>query len=124
MNEIFKRQHNNGIVGLPPTGSLLLKSAEMEWGDCDAEGFAIKPLMEDGPMGLRCWLMKVEPGAFSALHAHEEIEQIYVLEGSFYDQDNTYKSGDYVVRAAGAMHSAGSKDGALVMLFYSPAPTP
>ena len=65
--------------------------------------------------------MKVDPGAFSPLHAHEEIEQIYVLEGQFYDQAKTYGPGDFIVRAPGAMHSAGSEEGAVVLLFYSPA---
>ena len=65
--------------------------------------------------------MKVEPGAWSPMHAHGEVEQVYVLEGSFYDQDNTYGPGDYIVRAAGADHTAGSENGALILLFYSPA---
>ena len=65
--------------------------------------------------------MKVDPGAFSPTHAHDDVEQVYVLEGSFYDQDKTYGPGAFIVRAAGALHSAGSDDGALVLLFYSPA---
>jgi anti-sigma factor ChrR (cupin superfamily) len=55
------------------------------------------------------------------MHAHNEIEQIYVLEGSFFDQDKTYTAGEYIVRAPGAMHTAGSDTGAVVLLFYSPA---
>ena len=77
--------------------------------------------MEDQQAGVRTWLMKVEAGAFSPPHAHDQIEQIYVLEGSFYDQDKTCGPGEYIVRAMGAMHSAGSENGALVLLFYSPA---
>jgi quercetin dioxygenase-like cupin family protein len=50
------------------------------------------------------------------------VEQIYVLEGTFYDQRKTYHAGEYIVRAPGAMHTAGSDTGALVLLFYSPAP--
>jgi len=79
-------------------------------------------LMEDACTGLRTWLMKVEPGAFSAPHAHDEVEQIYVLEGSFYDQQKTYGAGEYIVRPPGAMHTAGSDTGAVVLLFYSPPP--
>jgi len=77
--------------------------------------------LEDAEKGIRTWLMKVEPGAYSPMHDHSEVEQIYVLEGTFYDQDQTYGPGDYIIRAAGAMHTAGSKDGAVVMLFYSAA---
>lgn len=96
----------------------------MEWQDCAEEGFWIKPLleddMEDDNAALRTWLMKVDAGAFSAIHGHDEIEQVFVIEGSFYDQNKTYGPGDYVIRAPGTMHSAGSEDGAAVLLFYSP----
>ena len=67
--------------------------------------------------------MKVDAGAFSPPHAHDELEQIYVLEGSLYDQHVNYQAGEFIVRAPGSMHSAGSETGALVLLFYSPANT-
>ena len=118
MSELFVDQSLNGL-GLPKNGSVLLAGADTEWQDCGADGFWIKPLLQDEGSQLRTWLMKVEAGAFSEMHAHEEIEQIYVLEGSFYDQEHRYQAGDYIVRAAGAMHTAGSDDGAIVLLFYS-----
>lgn len=121
MSEISKGQSPEKIPALPQTGSLDFDSKQIDWRDCGAEGFLIKPLMEDKQAGVRLWLMKVEAGAFSPPHSHHETEQIYVLEGSFYDQDKTYGPGEYIVRAADAMHSAGSESGALVLLFYSPA---
>jgi anti-sigma factor ChrR (cupin superfamily) len=121
MSEIFVRQAPTGLFGLPQTESLDFDSSRVEWQDCGAQGFRIKPLLEDTEAGLRTWLMQVDAGAFSPLHAHDEIEQIYVLDGSFYDQVKTYRPGEFIVRAPGAMHSAGSEDGAVVLLFYSPA---
>ena len=121
MSELFFNQTDGESPTLPAVGSALMKSSQLEWQDCGAEGFWIKPLLDDKENGLRTWLMKVDSGAFSALHAHDEIEQIYVIDGSFYDQDLCYVAGDYIVRAAGAMHSAGSYDGALVLLVYTPA---
>ena len=50
---------------------------------------------------------------------YEEFEQIYVLEGSLYDQDNTYQSGQFIIRAPGTMHTTGSENGAVVLLFYA-----
>ena len=65
-------------------------------------------------------LMKVDPGAFAAMHTHKgEFEQIYVVDGSFYDQDRTMGVGDYCCRAPDAAHQAGSKDGAIVVLVYT-----
>lgn len=121
MSEIFNSQLQTGLAGLPTAASLDLDSTQIDWQECGAQGFCIKPLLEDRRAGLRTWLMRVDAGAFSPLHAHDEIEQIYVLQGSFYDQDKTYRPGEFIVRAAGAMHSAGSEDGAVVLLFYSPA---
>ncbi len=121
MSEVFVRQAQTGLAGLPPAGSLDFDSKQIDWQECGAQGFSIKPLLEDSRAGLRTWLMQVDAGAFSPLHAHDEVEQIYVLEGSFYDQDKTYHPGEFIVRAPGAMHSAGSEDGAVVLLFYSPA---
>ena len=69
--------------------------------------------------GERTLLMKVDPGAAFPLHAHEEVEQIYVLSGSFFDQDRTLRAGDYACRAPGAMHTAGSEEGAVMLLIYS-----
>jgi anti-sigma factor ChrR (cupin superfamily) len=121
MSELFSRQSQTGLNGLPRADSLVFDSSLIDWQDCGAEGFRIKPLLEDGKQGIRTWLMKVDAGAYSPPHAHEEFEQIYVLEGSFYDQDNTYGPGEFIVRAPQAMHSAGSETGALVLLFYAPS---
>ncbi|MBC8242727.1 MAG: cupin domain-containing protein [Alphaproteobacteria bacterium] len=63
--------------------------------------------------------MKVDAGAISPPHAHDELEQVFVLEGAFYDADRTYGPGDFIVRAPGAIHTGGSKVGALALLIYS-----
>ena len=106
--------------GLPETDSIALDSKQVDWQQDGDAGFYHKLLLEDEATGLRTYLMKVDAGAFSPPHAHQEYEQIYVMEGSFYDQDKTYHPGEFIVRAPGAMHSAGSEDGALILLVYSP----
>ena len=122
MNELLNRQSAQKPMRLPVAESSSFDPNVQQWQDCGADGFLIKPLMEDPLSGLRTWLMKVEAGAFSASHAHDEVEQIYVLEGTFYDQEKTYQAGEFIVRAEGAMHTAGSDTGAVVLLFYSPSP--
>ncbi len=121
MSEVFKSWQQGGLRAIAKTGSLDYDAGDSEWQECGADGFWIKPLLEDESAGLRTWLMKVDPGAYSPAHAHDDIEQVYILEGSFYDQDKTYGPGQYIVRDAGAMHSGGSENGALMLLFYSPA---
>ena len=119
MGELFASDGDASAV--PVADSRLIQADNMAWQDSGTPGFLVKPLLEDPARGLRSWLMKVEAGAWSPKHAHAEIEQVYVLEGSFYDQDHSYGPGDYIVRDAGAEHTAGSHDGALILLVYSPA---
>jgi quercetin dioxygenase-like cupin family protein len=108
-----------GILG-PVVGSKRYQSSSVEWQPTEEEGFWIKPLFEDRERGERTLLMKVDPGAFSPMHTHPgELEQIYVLQGSFYDQDATMGPGSYCCRAPDAAHEAGSKDGAILLLIYT-----
>ena len=122
MSEIFKATKKAAALKLPVSESLMLKSEEMPWQESSAPGFWVKPLIEDESQGILTWLMRVDAGAFSEMHGHSEYEQIYVLEGSFYDQEHVYGPGDFIVRAPGALHTAGSEEGAVVLLFYSPKP--
>jgi quercetin dioxygenase-like cupin family protein len=105
-------------VNPPLQGSVYLELAKSDW-QPDGDKFWIKPLYENPAKGERTCLMKIDPGAWFPMHAHEETEQIYVLSGSFYDQDRTLRAGDYACRAPGAMHTAGSDEGAVVLLIYS-----
>ena len=108
-----------GIFG-PVVGSLRYQPNEIAWQATEAAGFWIKPLFEDRARGEKTLLMKVDPGACSPMHTHPgELEQIFVLEGSFYDQDATMGPGSYCCRAPDAAHEAGSKDGAIVLLIYT-----
>lgn len=111
--------NGTGIAG-PVAGSMRYSPGSVDWEPTEAEGFWMKPLFEDTERGEKTMLMKVDPGAWSPMHSHPgELEQIYVIEGSFYDQDATMGPGDYCCRAPDAAHEAGSKDGAVVLLVYT-----
>jgi anti-sigma factor ChrR (cupin superfamily) len=108
-----------GTVTRPDGGSLVARPAASEWQADGATGFSYKPLFEDPGTGLRTVLMKVDAGALAPPHAHDNLEQVYVLEGEFHDEYRTYGPGDFIVRAPGAIHTGGSDSGALVLLVYS-----
>lgn len=105
----------------PPAGSLRVLSGDVDWTD-HGDGFPYKELMHDPATGMRTQLMKMEPGAHVGPHAHAALEQVYVLEGGFDDGEHSYRAGDFVVRAPGAMHSAASPEGALILVVYTPLP--
>jgi len=117
MSEMF--QNTTTALHRPNAETLVVRTHGSEWQECGAAGFWIKPLYEDAASGQRTWLMRVDPGASAPAHAHDETEQIYVIEGSFHDDENTYRAGDFAIRAPGVIHSAGSETGAIVMLVYS-----
>lgn len=107
------------VMKVPATGSAVLRAGG-EWRPSGTEGFWVKPLVEDAEAGVRTWLMKSDPGACSELHSHDEIEQIYVLEGTFSDAECTYGPCDFVIRAAGAPHLTACAEGSLALVIYSP----
>jgi anti-sigma factor ChrR (cupin superfamily) len=99
-------------------GSKVLRSGTIEWAKESLDGFWTKELYSDPETGKLTILMRCDAGSFADDHAHETLEQIYVIEGSFYDHETTYVAGDYVVRRAGTVHRTGSQDGALVLVVF------
>jgi anti-sigma factor ChrR (cupin superfamily) len=89
-----------------------------DWQESGSPGFLARPLLEDDAAGVRTWLFKSEPGASAELHSHPEIEQIYVLEGTFSDGEASYGPGDFIVRAPGAPHITTCDSGSLSLVIY------
>ena len=102
---------------LPTSGS---KSAGNKgWATGERPGELVR-IMVDDPRGYRTMLLQVRPGPFGQAHSHDTIEQIYVLEGDFFDEEATYGPGDFVLRMPGAMHRTGSNNGCTMVLVYAP----
>ena len=102
---------------LPKTGNAIVRAAD--WTPTERPGELLRALVDD-PAGYRTMLSKVPPGPFGEMHAHDTIEQIYVIDGDFYDDDASYGPGDFVLRMPGTMHRAGSRNGCTMLLVYAP----
>ena len=104
-------------LGVPTAGTRATPPSD-EWTPSPgAPGWFTRTLLQTP--GYSTELMRVEPGTTTTPHAHGVIEQVYVLEGSFYDDEGgEYPSGTFIIRAAGAMHSGGSRDGATLLVVY------
>ncbi len=109
------------IPAVAPAISSYMTTVAKDWEPAGGDGFWVKRLYEDEERGERTWLMRIDPGAYSPPHAHEEFEQIYVLDGSFYDDDWLVRAGEFCARSPGAVHSAASDDGALMIVIYTKA---
>jgi anti-sigma factor ChrR (cupin superfamily) len=108
------------VIRAPVRGSRYTSANGQGWQATESPGFWVKPLYEDAERGEKTMLMKIDAGAFSPSHTHPgEFEQVFVLEGSFSDQRGTLAAGDYCCRAPDAAHTAGSKEGAVVLLVYT-----
>lgn len=101
----------------PSLQSLYVNVESVPWKPTPSEGVDMKVLYEDGS-GMMTALFRWQPGSQLPLHEHVQIEQSYVLSGSFEDDDDEYTEGNYVMRPAGHRHTARSPKGALVLCFF------
>jgi anti-sigma factor ChrR (cupin superfamily) len=99
-------------------GSVYVKPQDIAWGSTQFPGISIKLLYEDKAKGEMTCLLKWEPGATLPMHKHPEIEQTYVVEGSFYDHEGICRAGEFVWRRVGSFHETHSDEGAVILAVY------
>jgi anti-sigma factor ChrR (cupin superfamily) len=99
-------------------GSTYVKPQDMEWEPTQFAGISIKVVYEDKEKGEMTCFLKWAPGATLPMHKHAEIEQSYVIEGSFYDHDGICRAGEFVWRRIGSFHETHSDDGAVILAIY------
>lgn len=116
MTDIFMAATKDGDVPAFHT----VETAKQDWEYGGSEGFWLKRLHDRPEAHEQTFLMKVDAGAHAESHAHNQTEQIFVVDGTFYDQIRTYQAGDYVLREAGTNHTAGNTTGATVLVVYTP----
>ena len=99
-------------------GSTYVKPEAIAWEATQFPGIAIKVLYEDKPKGEMTCMLKWEPGATIPMHQHPEIEQSYVISGSFYDHDGICRAGEFVWRRVGSFHETHSDEGCVILAVY------
>ena len=99
-------------------GSTYIDPNTIDWAPSQFNGIQIKVLYEDKEKGEMTCLLKWNPGATLPMHNHPEIEQSFVLEGSFYDHDGICRAGEYVWRKPGSFHETHSDEGAILLATY------
>ncbi len=101
-----------------PKSSTYVRPQDMEWRPTQFAGISIKVLYEDAVKGEMTCLLRWEPGARLPLHKHPEIEQTWVLEGSFYDHDGIARAGEFAWRTPQSIHETRSDEGAVILAIY------
>lgn len=105
---------------LEPTqgGSVYVQPQSIEWRPSQFEGIEIKVLYENKEAGELTCLLRWAPGTTLPFHKHPEIEQSWVIEGSFSDHDGICRAGEYVYRVPGSMHETHSAEGCTILAIY------
>ena len=105
---------------LEPTigGSVYIRPQDLEWRPTQFEGIQIKVLYENKQAGELTCLLKWAPGSTLPFHKHPEIEQSWVLDGSFSDHEGICRAGEYVYRTPGSMHETHSAEGCTILAIY------
>ena len=107
------------LTGNPPElRSVYVDPDEMEWCVSDFPGIRHKVLWSDPDSGRSTILFKLDPGAVVPPHEHADVEQTWVISGSFEDAEGKALPGHYIWRPAGNRHEARSVDGAVILGFF------
>ncbi|MCR9219158.1 MAG: cupin domain-containing protein [Alphaproteobacteria bacterium] len=112
------KERLKGRLQPTPGGSVYVDPEDMEWTKSQFDKIWMKVLYRNDAEGEMTVLLKWEPGAVLPFHKHPEIEQSFVLEGSFYDHDGVCRAGQYVYRHPGSMHQTRSDEGCLLLAVY------
>ena len=107
-----------GTLEPTPGGSIYVQPEQLDWRPSQFEGIEIKVLYEDPARGEMTCLLRWQPGTTLPFHTHPEIEQTYVISGSFSDHDGTCRAGEFVWRHAGSMHETHSAEGCVILAVY------
>ena len=111
-------QRLHGKLHPTPNGSTYVDPEQLEWQPSQFDKIAMKVLYRNDALGEMTVLLKWEPGAMLPFHRHPEIEQCWVLEGSFYDHDGICRAGQFVWRQPGSMHETRTDEGCLLLAIY------
>lgn len=99
-------------------GSTYVRPQDMEWQPSQFEGVDIKVLYENKEAGEMTCLLRWAPGTQLPMHRHAELEQSYVLQGSFSDHDGIARAGEYVWRSKDSLHETYSEEGCVILAIY------
>ena len=113
-----REERLQGHLEPTPNGSVYVKPQDMEWKPSQFEGIEIKVLYENKEAGEMTCLLRWQPGTTLPFHKHPEIEQSYVLSGSFSDHDGIARAGEFVWRHPGSMHETHSAEGCVILAVY------
>lgn len=98
--------------------SIYIDPENLSWQPSTFDGIEHKILWSDSETGRSTILFKLAPGAVVPAHEHMDVEQTWIVSGSFEDHEGKALPGHYICRPAGNRHEARSVDGAVILGFF------
>jgi anti-sigma factor ChrR (cupin superfamily) len=84
------------------------------------KGVRLKTLARDEQRGLQMSIMVLDSFLKRPPHLHPDIEWVYVLRGSFSDENGTYEQGHFLANKKGSQHTlVVGPDGCEIILVWS-----
>ena len=109
----------DGIL-LRSAGLLIKRSDELPWEPAPIPGILSKSLYVDETRGYSTSLVRVEPSAVYPSHRHNDIEEVFLLEGDFFIDGVRMVPGDFCRSEPGSVHGPSTTEfGALLLVFAS-----
>ncbi len=106
------------IENPPELASKYIDPDAMDWSPSDFDGIETKVLWSEPETGRSTILFKLAPGAIVPAHTHTDVEQTWVLSGTFADHEGEAGPGHYIWRPAGNRHEAYSPTGAVILSMF------
>ncbi len=98
---------------------LVISSEQVTWNPHKTnqrQGADISILYETGEQSIA--LVRFQPGASAKPHLHNCFESIYVISGSYSDDNGNYSEGDLIIYPDKSIHAWSSKKGALLYVVW------
>ena len=108
-----------GFPNPPDLVSTYIDPETMPWAPSALPGIETKVLWSEPESGRSTILFKLAPGAVVPAHAHVDVEQTWVISGTFEDHEGVAQAGHYVWRPGGNRHEARSVDGCVILSMFS-----
>jgi anti-sigma factor ChrR (cupin superfamily) len=102
-----------------PLASTFVEVGSLPWVATPDPAIKMRVLYHDPATDRLTVIVRLEPGARIPFHVHEDIEQTYVLEGSFEDDEGRCAAGNYVFRPPGSRHSPVAPNGATILVYFN-----
>jgi anti-sigma factor ChrR (cupin superfamily) len=107
-------------VLLRRAGLLIMRSDELPWEGAPIPGILSKALFVDKKRNYATSLVRVEPKAVYPSHRHNDIEEVFLLEGDFLIEGVRMVPGDFCRSEPGSVHGPSTTEsGALLLVFAS-----